>query len=80
MEAMACGCPVVASEIPTTLEFAPESTLLFNPNSINSIVDAMDRFQRDKEIRDQMIKNGYQSVKKLRPEVVISTLVSSYNQ
>lgn len=81
MEAMACGCPVVASKIPTTIEFANNSTMLFNPNSIDSIVNSMNSFQLSEEkIKDEMIKNGYDSIKKLRPEIVISTLISSYQE
>ncbi len=78
MEAMACGCPVVASEIPTTLEFAKKSTLLFDPKSVDSIVNSMNSFQSNEQIKDRLIKNGYESIKKLRPEIVISTLINSY--
>lgn len=78
MEAMACGCPVVASKIPTTLEFAGNSALLFDPKSVNSMVNTMNKFQLNELMKECLTKNGYESIKKLRPEGVVSTLISSY--
>jgi len=41
MEAMACGCPCAASDIPTTREFAGNSVLAFDPLDVDSIARAM---------------------------------------
>ena len=37
LEAMACGCPVTASRIPTNIEFAGDAALLFDPLRVESI-------------------------------------------
>jgi glycosyltransferase involved in cell wall biosynthesis len=51
LEAMACGCPVAASNIPAVAEASGEAAALFDPNSVEDIaavvagvLDAPDRF------------------------------------
>jgi mannosyltransferase len=41
LEAMAAGCPVVASRIPSTLEVASDCALLFDPLSVEELVDSI---------------------------------------
>jgi len=43
LEAMACGCPVVASRIPSTLEVAGECPIYFDTSNPESLVAALDR-------------------------------------
>jgi len=47
VEALACGCPAIASSIPTTLELAGDKVLTCNPEDPASIRNAMDAFQRN---------------------------------
>ncbi|MFX0199677.1 MAG: glycosyltransferase family 4 protein [Candidatus Hodarchaeota archaeon] len=42
LEAMACGCPVVASRIPSTIEVAGECPIYFEPTQVESLLDALD--------------------------------------
>lgn len=42
LEAMACGCPVVASQIPATLEVASDIPYYFEPEDIGSLRSALD--------------------------------------
>lgn len=42
LEAMACGCPVVASRIPSTIEVAGECPIYFEPNNKESLLTALD--------------------------------------
>lgn len=41
LEAMACGCPVIASRIPTTLEVAKECPIYFDPYSKDELIPAL---------------------------------------
>lgn len=42
LEAMACGCPIVASRIPSTLEVAQEIPFYFEPGNVAGLVNALD--------------------------------------
>ena len=42
LEAMACGCPIVASRIPSTIEVAGNSPIYFDPAEENDLLDALD--------------------------------------
>ncbi len=41
LEAMRCGCPIVASKIPSTVEVAGNSPTYFEPNNLDAFVDAL---------------------------------------
>ena len=43
LEAMACGCPLVASRIPTTEEVAQDVPFYFEPGDADGLADALDR-------------------------------------
>lgn len=79
MEAMACGCPVAASRIPTNIEFAGDAALLFEPTRVETICDAMLRFGNDTELRAKHRKDGLEKVEKFRPRSIAKLLVSAYH-
>jgi len=80
MEAMACGCPVVVSNIPTNIEFAGDSAFFFDPLRVESIVEAMANFCLNSEIRDRHIRVGLQKVESLRPRHVLQLLEKAYRR
>jgi glycosyltransferase involved in cell wall biosynthesis len=43
LEAMACGCPVVASSIPATIEVAGDCPVYFDKAEVEDLVPALDR-------------------------------------
>ena len=43
LEAMACGCPVVASRIPSTVEVAGDCPIYFDPKEIEELISALDK-------------------------------------
>ncbi len=64
VEAMACGCPVLASSATSIPEVAGDAALLVNPNSIEEIASAMDRLLRDQELRERLAKRGLERSRK----------------
>lgn len=42
LEAMACGCPIIASRIPSTIEVAKDCPIYFDPNEEDELLNALD--------------------------------------
>jgi len=61
LEAMACGCPIIASSIPSTVEVAKDCPIYFDPNSIDSLLDSFEHVLC-MERNSSRIKNGLQLV------------------
>jgi len=54
IEAMACGAPVACSNVSSLPEVAGESALLFNPESVTSMVETITRALQDETLRDAL--------------------------
>lgn len=80
MEAMACACPVVASDIPTTAEFATDAAITFDPTSVAGIMEAMQACEASRDMRAQQVERGLAAVSKLRPEAVARACMSAYRR
>jgi glycosyltransferase involved in cell wall biosynthesis len=60
IEAMAFGCPVVTSDIPSLRERCGNAALYCNPDDIDSIVSAVERVMDDSSVRAQLSDAGLQ--------------------
>lgn len=58
IEAMACGCPVVASDLPVLREVGAEAALYIDPRSPDSFIPAL-RAVRHPETRNALIQAGF---------------------
>ena len=58
LEAMACGVPVVTSNVTAMPEVAGDAALLVDPRSVEQISRAIERIMRDTELRRQLVEKG----------------------
>lgn len=60
LEAMACGCPVIASNVASIPEVAGEAALLIDPYHVEELTAAMVQLLQDNSVRSQLKAAGYQ--------------------
>lgn len=58
LEAQACGCPVITSNISCMPEVAGKGAILVNPYNVKKIADAIEKLIFDKKLKNKIIKNG----------------------
>ena len=78
MEAMACSCPVVASSIPSVIEFAGDAALMFDPTDTGEITGAMHDCEEQRGPRDERVRVGLVAVSRLAPEHVAAACMRAY--
>ena len=80
IEAMACGCPVITSNITAMPEIAGSAGLLVDPFSEESIRDAMDNVLSDEAFRLEMRKKGLERAKYFSWEKAIRDMIGLYEK
>lgn len=78
IEAMACGCPVVASRLPSVIEFAGAAASYFDPKDTLSIANAMIAFQIDSAGREAKRRIGMLRAEEFRAQAVVRKLIDAY--
>jgi glycosyltransferase involved in cell wall biosynthesis len=58
LEAMACGCPVAASDRTSIPEVCGDAALLFDPESAESIAGALEQLRSQEELRERLRSAG----------------------
>ncbi|HAI74129.1 MAG TPA: hypothetical protein DCS28_04385 [Candidatus Moranbacteria bacterium] len=64
LEAMAKGAPVISSDHPCMREILGDSARFFDGKNIDAIAEAMKKIISDKKLRQELIKKGYEQIKK----------------
>ncbi|MGA1823652.1 MAG: glycosyltransferase family 4 protein [bacterium] len=77
LEAMACGTPVLASDIPVFREIAGDAALFFDPYDEEALAEAMGRVLKD-PIKHDLITKGKKQVKKFSWDFSTQQLVNVY--
>jgi len=68
LEAMNYGCPVVTSNVSSLPEAGGDAALYVDPLSVDDIKKNLELIINDKELRNKLIKKGYEQVKKFNWE------------
>jgi len=64
LEAMQYGCPVLTSNVSSLPEAGGDAAMYFNPEDTADIAEKIDKVISDSKLRDEMVKKGYNQVKK----------------
>jgi len=64
LEAMACGTPVLTSNISSLPEVAGEAALLVDPHSTDEIATGLTQLVTNSDLRRQLVAQGYQQIQK----------------
>jgi glycosyltransferase involved in cell wall biosynthesis len=62
LEAMACGVPVITSNLSSMAEVVGDAALLVNPYSIDEIAQALQKVLNDRILRKSLIEKGFKRV------------------
>ncbi len=81
IEAQACGCPVVASDIPPLAEVLGQSAVLKPVEDEAGMADAIRKLAADEEFRERMRLAGFQNVRsRFQTSRMIGEYVSLYRE
>lgn len=64
LEAMACGIPILASNVSSIPEVVGSAALLFDPYNINKMANAINRGITDEDLRQKLVQKGFERIKK----------------
>lgn len=74
LEAMACGCPLLLSDIPAHREVCQDAAVYVRADDIEEIRKKMILLTEDTDLRMQLITKGYKRVRNFRKEESIEKL------
>jgi glycosyltransferase involved in cell wall biosynthesis len=63
VEAMACGCPVISSNVSSIPEVVGDAGILIDPNNVNELADAMEELLVNRDLAIDLREKGLQRVK-----------------
>jgi glycosyltransferase involved in cell wall biosynthesis len=66
LEAMACGCPVIASNAASIPEVCGEAALYFNPHNTQDLADKIQLLLMDKSLQQKLREKGIQNSKRFQ--------------
>ncbi len=78
LEAMACGTPVVTSNVSSLPEVAGDAAILTEPTDIISMVANLSRLQNDSAFRQSLIEKGLARVKQFSWELTAEKVAQVY--
>lgn len=70
LEAMACGCPVIVSDIPPLKEVCGEAAFFITPSSVESIMNGLIIMIKDEKLRSKLIEKGYKQAARFKKEKI----------
>ncbi len=79
-EAMACGTPVVTSQISSMPEVAADAALLVDPEDVDEIAAAIERMLGDRDLRRRLRDRGLEQARVFFSEALVPRLFEVYRR
>jgi len=80
MEALACGCPVIASNIPAVQEFAGEAAMMVEPSDCEGLANAMDRMASHEILQESYRQAGLARSVSFRSPAIAKRILDAYQK
>lgn len=80
LEAMACGCPVITSDIPSLRESTGGAAILVNPSSTEELCSAMDKILHDGDLKKNLTAAGLQWAARFNYNKMACDFLSLYKE
>ncbi|MFH1085854.1 MAG: glycosyltransferase family 1 protein [Chloroflexota bacterium] len=80
LEAMACGAPVIASDVSSLPEVAGGAALLVDPRNVDALAEAMLRAYRDPALRAELAARGLERARHFTWEACARTVLAALEQ
>ena len=80
LEAMACGTPVISSNVTSLSEICYESSLLINPYNIDELKNSIELVLKDELLRKNMIKKGFIQSSKYSWSITAKSTIDAYDK
>ena len=77
---MACGCPVITSNVSSLPEVTGDAAILVDPSDPKAIARAMIRVLKDDELKIEMSKRGVEQAKKFSWEKTAKDFLEVFNK
>lgn len=80
LEAMACGTPVIISDIPPLKEIAGEAALTFDPKDFEELTENIRKILDSESLQNDMIKKGLHRVNEYSWEKTAALTIQTYKK
>ena len=80
IESMACGCPVITSNVSCLPETAGDAAILCSPGDIDELGDHIFKAMNDSTFRNDLIKKGKVRAKEFQAKNYAEKLISLYSE
>ena len=80
IESMACGIPVLTSNVSALPEVAGDAAMLINPYSVQSIADGILAILTDEKLQYHLIEKGYERIKVFNRNKSAKAVIESYQK
>lgn len=79
LEAMACGTPVITSDVSSMKEVAGGAALLINPHDLEGLASAISKLTADPSLRKGLTERGFEQVKRFQWEKTAEKTLKIYH-